>query len=100
MKAKDHSAFADAIILQEWILAPFFGIGDPKTDSRLKCAGGEKALEEIGAFIHAHPRAIAFTLCPLTVNELISAADAGQILPPKSTWIVPKVPYGLLIHQH
>ncbi|MDB5145739.1 MAG: hypothetical protein JWQ66_4452 [Mucilaginibacter sp.] len=90
----------DAEILQEHILSKIFAIEDPKTDDRLKCAGGEKALEEIGAIFDAHPQAIAFTLCPLTVNELIHAADAGQILPPKSTWIVPKVPYGLLINSH
>ena len=90
----------DAAILQEWILAPLFGIHDPKTDTRLKYAGGEKALEEIGAIFRTHPGAIAFTLCLLPVNDLISVADAGNILPPKSTWIAPKVPYGLLIHQH
>jgi uncharacterized protein (DUF1015 family) len=90
----------DAAILQELVLARIFGIQDPKTDSRLKCAGGEKALEEIAAVFQAHPTAVAFTLCPLSIGELISAANEGHILPPKSTWIVPKVPYGLLIHQH
>jgi len=99
-ESKSNVAGLDAAILQELVLGPIFGIDDPKTDGRLICAGGEKALEEIGAVLQAHPCAIAFTLCPLTVNELISVADAGQILPPKSTWIVPKVPYGLLIHQH
>ena len=97
---KDMIAGFDAAILQEFILEPVFGIADPKTDSRLKCAGGEKALEEIAALFQAHPGAIAFTLCPLSVGELIDAADAGLILPPKSTWIVPKVPYGLLIYKH
>jgi uncharacterized protein (DUF1015 family) len=90
----------DAAILQEQVLSKIFGIIDPKTDGRLKCAGGEKALEEIDTIMQAHPRAIAFTLCPLTIEQLIAVADAGQILPPKSTWIVPKVPYGLLIQQH
>jgi uncharacterized protein (DUF1015 family) len=90
----------DAEMLQEKILAPVFDINDPKTDIRLKCAGGEKALEEMDKILREQPQAIAFTLCPLTVEQLISAANARQILPPKSTWIVPKVPYGLLIHQH
>jgi len=90
----------DAAVLQKQVLSKIFGIHDPKADSRLKSAGGEKALEEIGAIFQAHPQAIAFTLCPLTISELISAAEEGQILPPKSTWVVPKVPYGLLIHQH
>jgi uncharacterized protein (DUF1015 family) len=90
----------DAAILQELVLAPVFGIADPKTDLRLKCAGGEKAMEEIVAIIDAHPEVIAFTICPLTVEQLIAVADAGEILPPKSTWIVPKIPYGLLLQHH
>jgi len=90
----------DAAILQELVLAPVFGIGDPKIDPRLKCAGGEKAMEEIEAIIESHPGAIAFTICPLTVEQLIAVADADEILPPKSTWIVPKIPYGLLLHSH
>jgi uncharacterized protein (DUF1015 family) len=90
----------DTVILQQQVLAGFFGIHDPKTDKRLKCAGGEKALEEIGAILRAHPQAIAFTLCPLSPEQLIGAADAGEILPPKSTWIDPKIPYGLLLHKH
>lgn len=98
--SKVAAAGFDATILQERVLSPIFGIHDPKTDSRLKCAGGEKALEELGTIFHAHPGAIAFTLCPLTAEELISVADAGLTLPPKSTWIVPKVPYGLLMYHH
>jgi len=98
--AKDMNTPFGAEFLQHTILSGIFDITDPKTDSRLKCAGGEKALEEIGAICQAHPGAIAFTLSPLTVAQLVAAADAGQILPPKSTWIIPKVPYGLLIHQH
>ena len=90
----------DAAILQELVLGPVFGIGDPKTDPRLKFAGGEKAMEQITAIIDIHPEAIAFTICPLTVKQLIAVADADEILPPKSTWIVPKIPYGLLLQHH
>jgi uncharacterized protein (DUF1015 family) len=97
---KNEADSLDAAILHEQVLTPIFGIDDPTTDSRLKCAGGEKALEEIGAILKAHPEGIAFTLCPLTVDQLLTVAGAGQVLPPKSTWIVPKVPYGLLIQQH
>jgi uncharacterized protein (DUF1015 family) len=93
-------ALLDAEVLQEQLLAPVFGICDPRTDKRLICAGGEKAQEEIGAIFRAHPGAITFTVCPMSVEELIGVANAGRILPPKATWIVPKVPYGLLIHQH
>jgi uncharacterized protein (DUF1015 family) len=90
----------DAYILQEKILAPVFGIEDPKTDQRLKCAGGEMAMDEINALLGVYPDAIVFTLCPVSVEQLIAVAEAGEILPPKSTWIVPKIPYALLLHHH
>jgi uncharacterized protein (DUF1015 family) len=82
------------------VLAPVLGIEDPKTDSNLKCAGGEKAMEEIEAILKNHSDAIVFTLCPLSVEQLIAVADAGEILPPKSTWIVPKIPYALLLYHN
>jgi len=97
---KGAAATLDASILQETVLAPVFGIDDPKTDTRLKCAGGEKAMDEIEAILNENPDSIAFTICPLTVEQLIAVADAGEILPPKSTWIVPKIPYALLLHHH
>jgi len=90
----------DVSILQNQVLAPIFGITDPGTDSRLKCIGGDKAIEEIQALLETHPDAIVFTLCPLSVAQLLKVADAGEILPPKSTWIMPKVPYGLLMYKH
>ncbi|MDB5137884.1 MAG: hypothetical protein JWP37_4487 [Mucilaginibacter sp.] len=96
---KGAAANLDAAILQDHVLAPVFGISDPKTDPRLKCAGGEKAMEEIMDIIDTNPDAIAFTICPLSVEQLIAVANAGEILPPKSTWIVPKIPYGLLLYQ-
>jgi len=97
---KSAASMIDAAILQDQILTPVFDIIDPKTDPYLKCAGGEKAMEEIAVIVDAHPDAIAFTLCPLTVEQLITVANAREILPPKSTWIDPKVPYGLLLHKH
>ncbi|MFB9842961.1 DUF1015 family protein [Mucilaginibacter ginsenosidivorans] len=90
----------DASILQEQLLAPVFGIVDPVNDKRLKCIGGAGALSEIRGLINGCPDAVAFTLCPLSIDQLIHVADAGEILPPKSTWIDPKVPYGLLLYQH
>jgi uncharacterized protein (DUF1015 family) len=90
----------DAAILQDKVLAPVFGIEDPKTDQRLICAGGEEELNEIALILQREPQAIVFTLCPLSKEQLVAVADAGGILPPKSTWIVPKIPYGLLIQKH
>ena len=97
---KNAAANLDAYILQETVLSPIFGIEDPKTDLRLKCAGGEMAMDEINAILSVYPNAIVFTLCPVSVEQLISVAEAGEILPPKSTWIVPKIPYALLLHHH
>ncbi|MBS1522928.1 MAG: DUF1015 domain-containing protein [Bacteroidetes bacterium] len=97
---KNAAANLDTYILQETVLAPIFGIADPKTDQRLKCAGGEMAMEEINAILNVYPDAIVFTLCPVSVEQLIEVAEAGEILPPKSTWIVPKIPYALLLHHH
>ncbi|GAC1311876.1 MAG: DUF1015 family protein [Mucilaginibacter sp.] len=90
----------DAAILQGHLLAPVFNVADPGTDKRLKYIGGGAALDELLAFTGQNPAAIAFTLCPLSVEQLMAVADAGEILPPKSTWIDPKVPYGLLLYQH
>lgn len=90
----------DASILQDQLLSPVFGISDPVNDKRLKCVGGAGALTEIKALMHDNAGAVAFTLCPLSIGQLIHVADAGEILPPKSTWIDPKVPYGLLLYQH
>jgi len=90
----------DVLLLQEEVLAPIFKITDPRNDYQLKCIGGETAMEETIAFLGQNPTAIAFTLCPISVKALINAADSNTILPPKSTWIDPKVPYGLLLFQH
>jgi uncharacterized protein (DUF1015 family) len=90
----------DAAILQAQVLAPLFGIDDPRTNPHLKCIGGAQAMDEILSLIEEHPDAIVFTICPMTVEQLTAVADAGEILPPKSTWIDPKVPYGLLLHLH
>jgi len=97
---QNAAANLDAYILQENVLAPIFGIQDPKIDQRLKCAGGEMAMDEINAILAVYPDAIVFTLCPVSVEQLIEVAEAGEILPPKSTWIVPKIPYALLLHRH
>jgi uncharacterized protein (DUF1015 family) len=99
--AGSHGAVAlDVAILQDKVLAPLFGVCDPATDARLKHAGGEHALAEMALLFRPNPHAIGFTLCPLTLTELVAAADEGVNIPPKSTWIDPKVPYGLLINCH
>jgi uncharacterized protein (DUF1015 family) len=81
----------DTVLLQGDVLDPLFNITDPRTDNRLKCIGGEYALEETIAFLKQNPTAVGFTLCPMPVKILMKA---------KSTCIDPKVPYGLLLFQH
>jgi uncharacterized protein (DUF1015 family) len=90
----------DVSILQDCILSPIFHINDPATDRHLKHAGGEKAMLEMEAIFRKNSNAIGFTLCPMTASQLCAAADAGFNLPPKSTWIDPKIPYGLLLYKH
>ena len=89
----------DVSILQDYILSPLFHITDPATDKRLKHAGGEKAMSEMEDLFRDNPNAIGFTLCPMTVEQLCNAADNNINLPPKSTWIDPKIPYGLLLYK-
>ena len=90
----------DVAILQDYILSPLFHINDPATDRRLKHAGGERAMAEMEDLFKDNPEAIGFTLCPMTVEQLCNASDNGINLPPKSTWIDPKIPYGLLLYKH
>ena len=96
---KGVAAKMDASILQKKILEPLLGVADPGTDTRLKCVGGITALAEVLALIKKHPDSIAFTVCALTIEQLIDVSDASEILPPKSTWIDPKVPYGLIMFK-
>jgi len=88
----------DAVILQEYVLQPFFGIDDPRTDERLHNfspdGGWEKLLQELKEQVSS----IAFTLFPMTVEQLTGHAGKQKPLPPKSTWIEPKIPYGLLMY--
>ena len=88
----------DVSILQEYILAPVFGIKDPKTDPRIRFIGGIrglKALEEAAD----ESDGFAFSIYPTSMDELLSVADAGMLMPPKSTWFEPKLRSGLFIHR-
>lgn len=88
----------DVAILQDRLLAPVLGIQDPKTDKRIDFVGGIRGLEELERRVHTDA-AVAFSMCPTSVEELFAVADAGQLMPPKSTWFEPKLRSGLLIHR-
>ena len=88
----------DVSILQNNLLAPLLGIGDPRRDKRVDFIGGIRGLEELERRVDSDRDAVAFAMYPTSMDELISIADAGEIMPPKSTWFEPKLRSGLFIH--
>lgn len=94
----DPVASLDVSILQENLLGPVLGIGDPRTDKRIDFVGGIRGLEELEKRANSDMR-LAFSMCPTTLEELMEIADAGKVMPPKSTWFEPKLLSGLFIHK-
>ena len=88
----------DVSILQDHLLGPVLGIKDPRTDDRIKFVGGIRGMDELERMVDQRGYAVAFSLCPPGISELIGIADAGLIMPPKSTWFEPKLRSGLFVH--
>ena len=88
----------DVSILQNRILEPVLGIHDPKTDKRIDFVGGIRGLSELERRVHTDMKA-AFAMYPTSISELFAVADAGRLMPPKSTWFEPKLRSGLFIHS-
>lgn len=88
----------DVSILQNNILDPILGIKDPRTDTRIDFVGGMRGLSELEFRVLDGMR-VAFSLYPTTIDDLISIANAGKVMPPKSTWFEPKLRSGLFIHK-
>ncbi len=88
----------DVSILQDNVLEPLFGIEDPKTDKRIDFVGGIRGLSELERRCASDCR-IAFAMYPTSIAELFKVADAGLLMPPKSTWFEPKLRSGLFIHD-
>lgn len=88
----------DVSLLQDNILAPILGIDDPRTSKRIDFAGGIRGTDYLRAQVDAKKAAVAFSMHPVTMRQLMDIADAGQIMPPKSTWFEPKLRSGLFIH--
>ena len=88
----------DVSILQDHILAPVFGITDPKTDPRIRFIGGIRGLGALEEAADASD-GMAFSMYPTSMDELLAVADAGMLMPPKSTWFEPKLRSGLFIHR-
>jgi uncharacterized protein (DUF1015 family) len=94
--AKNPVDVLDVSILQNLILGPILGIQDPRTDARLSFEGGRTPVEDLQARVDNGLFAIAFVLHPTSVAQVIAVADAGGVMPPKSTWVEPKFLVGLL----
>jgi uncharacterized protein (DUF1015 family) len=88
----------DVQVLQEEILGPLLGIRDPRDDPRLQFLGGSRPPADLEGRVDAGEYAVAFALQPVRIEEVMAVADAGGILPPKSTWFEPKLYSGLLVH--
>ena len=84
-------------ILQDRLLAPLLGIDDPRTSKRIDFVGGIRGPGELVRRVDAGG-GVAFSMYPVTLDQLMDIADAGQIMPPKSTWFEPKLRSGLFVH--
>ncbi len=89
----------DVSTLQNQVLKPLLGIEDPRTSHRIKFIGGIRGPQELVRLVDQKGFAVAFSMYPTTVDQLMAIADAGQIMPPKSTWFEPKLRTGLLSHE-
>jgi uncharacterized protein (DUF1015 family) len=86
----------DVSLLQDYLLAPVLGIEDPRTDKRIDFVGGVRGLSELERRVDCGAAAAAFSLCPTRMEDLMAVADAGLVMPPKSTWFEPKLADGLV----
>ena len=87
----------DVSILQNFLLAPVLGIGDPRSDKRIDFVGGVRGLKELERRVK-EDMTVAFSMFPTSLDDLMAVADAGKVMPPKSTWFEPKPRSGLFIH--
>jgi len=97
-KTADPVASLDVSILQDNLLDPILGIKDVRTDKRIDFVGGVRGANELARLVDEGKAAVAFSLFPTTLDDLLRVSDAGSVMPPKSTWFEPKLRDGLLIH--
>ena len=88
----------DVSVLQDRFLAPVLGIDDPRTSPRISFMGGVRGTDELKDRVVEGRSAVAFSMYPVTVGEMMDIADAGAVMPPKSTWFEPKLRSGLFVH--
>ncbi len=95
----DPIGILDVTILQENLLAPLLGIHDPRTDERIDFVGGIRGLSELEKRVNSGEMKVAFSLYPVSMEQLMQIADSGNVMPPKSTWFEPKLRSGLVVHS-
>lgn len=95
---KDPVGLLDVTILQNNLLDPVLGIKDPRTDTRIDFVGGIRGLAELEKRVNSGEMKVAFSLFPVSMQQLFDIADSGMVMPPKSTWFEPKLRDGLLTH--
>jgi uncharacterized protein (DUF1015 family) len=88
----------DVALLQKHVLEPLLNVGDVRTDKRIDFVGGARGTPALVQMVDSGKAAVAFSMYPVSVEDLIAISDAGGIMPPKSTWFEPKLRDGLLIH--
>lgn len=93
-----RDAALDVAVLQSQVLEPVLKIGDPRTDKRMDFVGGMRGTGELERLVNSGKAAVAFSMVATTIDDLMEIADAGGIMPPKSTWFEPKLRDGLLVH--
>lgn len=98
-ESSDPVASLDVSILQENLLEPILGINDLRTDKRIDFVGGIRGLKELQERVDSGEMKIAFAMYPTSMEDLMNIADAGRLMPPKSTWFEPKLRSGLFIHK-
>lgn len=97
-EGKTYGENLDASILQNYLLSPILKIEDPRTSRNIDFVGGIRGTKELERMVDSGKAAVAFSMYPVTVEDLMNISDAGEIMPPKSTWFEPKLRDGLLIH--
>jgi uncharacterized protein (DUF1015 family) len=92
-------ASLDVSLLQDRVLTPILGIGDPRTDKRIDFVGGIRGTDELERRVQSGELAVGISMHPTTMDQLLAVSDAGEVMPPKSTWFEPKLRSGLVVHE-
>ncbi len=98
VRGDSHGDKLDVSLLQQFILKPFLDIEDPRTDENIDFIGGIRGTKELEKLVDSGKAAVAFSMYPVDVEDLMKISDAGETMPPKSTWFEPKLRDGLLVH--